>query len=139
MAAQLRQLRERADEDFASPPGVKVAGRHQVDIAELGLRVAVTRSRYPNREDGVDQYAVTLTRSRLDQAPAGQRLAQREGRRHRAADRLPPSPFLVLPDSLTALRLYLSGLMIRSVKQQRLASLLFQTGSQCHRATSDAE
>ena len=70
MAAQLRQLRERADEDFASPPGVKVAGRHQVDIAELGLRVTVTRSRYPNREDGVDQYAVTLTRSRLDQAPA---------------------------------------------------------------------
>jgi hypothetical protein len=70
MAAQLQGLRRRADEDFASPPGVKVSGRHQMDIAELGLRVAVTRSRYPNRDDGVDQYAVTLTRSRLDQAPA---------------------------------------------------------------------
>jgi len=53
-----------------SPPGLKVAGRHQVDIAELGVRVAMTRSRYPNRDDGVDQYAVTLTRSRLDQAPS---------------------------------------------------------------------
>ncbi len=70
MAAQLHRLRERADEDFESAPGVKLTGRHQVDIAELGLRVALTRSRYPNREDGVDQYAVTMTRTRLDQAPA---------------------------------------------------------------------
>lgn len=70
MTAQLQALRQRADEDFLSQPGVKVAGRHQVDVAELGVRVAVTRSRYPNRDDGVDQYAVTLTRSRLDQAPA---------------------------------------------------------------------
>jgi hypothetical protein len=69
-AAQLQSLRERADEDFDSPPGIKVAGRHQVDLAELGLRVSMTRSRYPNREDGVDQYAVTLTRSRMDQPPA---------------------------------------------------------------------
>jgi len=69
VAEQLRELRERADEDFASP-GIKVAGRHQVDVAELGLRVALTRSRYPNRDDGVDQYAVTLTRSHLDHAPA---------------------------------------------------------------------
>lgn len=69
-AAQLQSLRERADEDFASPPGIKVPGRHQVDVTELGLRVAVTRSRYPNRDDGVDQYAVTVTRLRLDQAPA---------------------------------------------------------------------
>ena len=70
MAAQLAGLRARADEDFDSPPGVKRPGRHQLDIAEMGLRVAVTRSRYPNRADGVDQYAVTLTRTRLDQAPA---------------------------------------------------------------------
>ncbi len=70
MAEQLRSLRERADEDFEQPPGIKVSGRHQVDVVELGVRVAVTRSRYPNRDDGVDQYAVTLTRSRLDQAPA---------------------------------------------------------------------
>ncbi len=66
----LRGLRERADEDFDSPPGIKVAGRHQVDLAELGLRVAMTRSRYPNRDDGIDQYAVTLTRTSLDQPPA---------------------------------------------------------------------
>jgi hypothetical protein len=70
MAAQLQGLRRRADEDFESPPGIKESGRHQLDIAELGLRIAVTRSRYPNRDDGVDQYAVTMTRSRLDQAPA---------------------------------------------------------------------
>lgn len=70
MAAELRGLRARADEDFLSPPGVKLSGRHQLDVAELGLRVAVTRSRYPNRDDGVDQYAVTLTRSRLDERPA---------------------------------------------------------------------
>jgi hypothetical protein len=69
-AAQLQSLRQRADEDFESPPGIKLPGRHQVDVAELGLRVAVTRSRYPNRDDGVDQYAVTVTRLRLDQAPA---------------------------------------------------------------------
>ncbi len=69
-AAQLQRLRERADEDFESPPGVKRPGRHQVDVPELGLRVAVTRSRYPNRDDGVDQYAVTVTRVQLDQAPA---------------------------------------------------------------------
>jgi hypothetical protein len=69
-AAQMQGLRERADEDFDSPPGVKLPGRHQVDLGELGLRVAMTRSRYPNRDDGVDQYAVTLTRSRLDQPPA---------------------------------------------------------------------
>lgn len=70
MAAQLRGLRARADEDFSSPPGLKVSGRHQLDVAEMGLRVAITRSRYPNTDDGVDQYAVTLTRARLDQAPA---------------------------------------------------------------------
>ncbi|GAC1577971.1 MAG: hypothetical protein NVS3B18_11720 [Candidatus Dormibacteria bacterium] len=70
MTAQLQALRERADEDFENPPGIKLSGRHQLDVAELGLRVAVTRSRYPNRDDGVDQYAVTLTRLRMDQAPA---------------------------------------------------------------------
>jgi hypothetical protein len=70
MASQLRGLRQRADEDFVSPPGIKPSGRHQVDVAEVGLRVAVTRSRYPNRDDGVDQYAVTVTRLRLDQTPA---------------------------------------------------------------------
>jgi hypothetical protein len=70
MAEQLRGLRIRADEDFADPPGVRVAGRHQLDIGELGLRISVTRSLYPNRADGVDQYAVTLSRSRMDKPPA---------------------------------------------------------------------
>jgi hypothetical protein len=70
MTAQLKGLRDRADEDFSSPPGVKVSGRHQLDVAELGLRVAITRSRYPNTNDGVDQYAVTVTRTRLDQRAA---------------------------------------------------------------------
>jgi hypothetical protein len=66
----LKGLRDRADEDFSSPVGVKVSGRHQLDVAELGLRVAITRSRYPNTDDGVDQYAVTVTRLRLDEAAA---------------------------------------------------------------------
>jgi hypothetical protein len=66
VAAKLRGLRARADEDFAAPAGIKQPGRHQLDIAEMGIRVAITRSRYPNRDDGVDQYAVTMTRSRLD-------------------------------------------------------------------------
>lgn len=70
MASQLKALRDRADEDFSNPPGVKVSGRHQLDVAELGLRVAITRSRYPNTDSGVDQYAVTVTRLRLDQAAA---------------------------------------------------------------------
>lgn len=67
--AQLQSLRERADEDFLSAPVEKEAGRHQIDLAELGLRVSVTRSRYPNRPDGVDQYAVTVSRMALDRRP----------------------------------------------------------------------
>lgn len=64
----LSALVGRADEDYlgAAPHGM---GRHQVDLPELGLRLSVTRSRYPNRPDGIDQYAVTLTRTRLDQPP----------------------------------------------------------------------
>lgn len=68
-AAELRGLRQRADEDFVSPPRDKETGRHQSDLTELGLRVAVTRSRYPNRPDGVDQYAVTLSRTTMDRPP----------------------------------------------------------------------
>lgn len=68
-AAELRGLRRRADEDFANPPADREQGRHQSDLAELGLRVSVTRSRYPNRPDGVDQYAVTLSRMALDRPP----------------------------------------------------------------------
>ena len=69
-ATDLRELRRRADEDYVTP-GVRdpEPGRHQTDLAELGLRVSVTRSRYPNRADGVDQYAVTMSRTALDRAP----------------------------------------------------------------------
>jgi hypothetical protein len=63
---QLRDLRRRADEDFLHPEALREAGRHQLDLPELGLRVSVTRSRYPNRPDGIDQYAVTLSRPNLD-------------------------------------------------------------------------
>lgn len=66
---QLRELRRRADEDFLRPPAVHEPGRHRLDLPELGLRVVVTRTRYPNRPDGVDQYAVTVSRLALDRPP----------------------------------------------------------------------
>lgn len=72
---QLRALRERADEDFEHPDALREPGRHQLDLPELGLRVSVTRSRYPNRPDGVDQYAVTLSRPDLDRPPGVQEVA----------------------------------------------------------------
>ena len=68
-ASELRGLRARADEDFEDASADRPAGRHQRDLPELGLRVSVTRSRYPNRPDGVDQYALTVSRSALDRAP----------------------------------------------------------------------
>jgi hypothetical protein len=67
--ALLRALRSRADEDYLASGVDKEPGRHQVDLGDLGLRVSVTRSRYPNRPDGVDQYAVTVSRRRLDHRP----------------------------------------------------------------------
>lgn len=70
LGTQLRRLRARADEDFVAPAPDRPAGRHQLDIGEIGLRVSMTRSRYPNRPDGVDQYAVTLSRPALDKPPA---------------------------------------------------------------------
>jgi hypothetical protein len=69
---QLLDLRRRADEDFLHPEVSREAGRHQIDLPEVGLRVATTRSRYPNRPDGVDQYAVTLSRPTLDRPPGNQ-------------------------------------------------------------------
>jgi hypothetical protein len=66
---QLLELRRRADEDFLHPDAVRGPGRHQLDLPELGLRISVTRSRYPNRPDGIDQYAVTLSRPDLDRRP----------------------------------------------------------------------
>jgi hypothetical protein len=69
---QLVDLRRRADEDFLHPDALRGPGRHQLDLPELGLRISVTRSRYPNRPDGVDQYAVTLSRPDLDRRPGEQ-------------------------------------------------------------------
>ncbi|MGI8847433.1 MAG: hypothetical protein ACR2GX_04090 [Candidatus Dormibacteria bacterium] len=66
---RLEALRARADEDFLDGIGVHQAGRHQLDLPEMGLRVSVTRARYPNRPDGADLYAVTLSRLALDHAP----------------------------------------------------------------------
>jgi hypothetical protein len=55
-------LRARADDDFHHPPADHEPGRHTVDVSELGLRVTLTRSRYPNRPGGVDLYALTISR-----------------------------------------------------------------------------
>ena len=63
-------LRRRADQDFLNPETQREPGRHQLDLPELGVRVSITRSRYPNRPDGVDQYAVTLSRPDLARRPA---------------------------------------------------------------------
>ena len=65
----LRDLRRRADEDYRRAPAEHEPGRHQVELAELGLRVSLTRTRYPNRPDGVDQYAVTISRLGLVHPP----------------------------------------------------------------------
>ena len=69
---RLLDLRRRADEDFLHPDVTREPGRHQVDLPELGLRLSITRSRYPNRPDGIDQYAVTLSRPELDRPPGNQ-------------------------------------------------------------------
>ena len=65
----LTTLRRRADDDFHNPPEEFRPGRHTADLVELGLRVTLTRSRYPNRPDGVDQYAVTIARIGVDGPP----------------------------------------------------------------------
>jgi hypothetical protein len=69
---RLLDLRHRADQDFLEPDLLREPGRHQLDLPELGLRVAVTRSRYPNRPDGVDQYAVTISRPDLAHPPSAE-------------------------------------------------------------------
>jgi hypothetical protein len=65
----LRELRQRADEDFLDPPAEHEGGRHQVDLADLDLRVSLTRGRYPNRPDGQDTYVLTVSRPQLDHEP----------------------------------------------------------------------
>src|ERR1700738_2977060 len=69
LATLLRQLRGRSPKDSDTPVLDRPPGSHQVDLPELRLRVSLTRSRYPNRPDGVDQYAVTLSRPDLDRRP----------------------------------------------------------------------
>jgi hypothetical protein len=73
--AQLVDLRARADQDFLNPDVIREPGRHQLDLPELGLRVSVTRSRYPNRSDGVDQYAATISRPDLARPPSAEEVA----------------------------------------------------------------
>src|SRR5258707_15713488 len=67
--AVLHELRQRADEDYLAPPVERESGRHQVDLPDLELRVSLTRSRYPNRPDGQDCYALTISRPQLDHPP----------------------------------------------------------------------
>jgi hypothetical protein len=67
--AILHELRQRADEDYEHPPAEHESGRHQVDLPDLDLRVSLTRSRYPNTPDGVDSYALTISRPAMDYAP----------------------------------------------------------------------
>ena len=66
----LSELRRRADDDFHAPPAEREPGRHTADVAPLGLRVTITRSRYPNRPDGRDMYAVTISTIHVDRPPA---------------------------------------------------------------------
>jgi hypothetical protein len=67
--SRLRELRQRADEDFAAPPVAHETGRHTLDLEEMGMRVSITRARYPNRPDGIDQYAVTISELGLQHPP----------------------------------------------------------------------
>jgi hypothetical protein len=67
--ALLHELRQRADEDFLDPPAERESGRHQLDLPDLGLRVSLTRSRYPNTPDGEDSYAVTISRLEVGEEP----------------------------------------------------------------------
>lgn len=65
----LRELRQRADDDFTAPAVAHETGRHTVELEEMGMRVSITRARYPNRPDGIDQYAVTISQLRLQHPP----------------------------------------------------------------------
>ena len=72
----LNALRERADADFHEPPAEYEKGRHTVDLPELGLRVTLTRSRYPNRPDGIDAYALTISTIDVDRPPSDGRVRE---------------------------------------------------------------
>jgi hypothetical protein len=68
-AEKLQALKRHADEDAVAAPVARDPDRHRADLTELGLRVSLTRSRYPNSPDGVEMYAVTLSRIALNRAP----------------------------------------------------------------------
>jgi hypothetical protein len=71
-ARRVTELKSRADEDaVVGAPDVHDPNRHRADLEELGLRVSLTRARYPNRPDGVEMYALTLSRLDLRTAPTG--------------------------------------------------------------------
>jgi len=68
-AEKLRALLRHADEDAVAAPPTRDPDRHRADLHELGIRVSLTRSRYPNTSDGVEMYAVTMSRIDLGRAP----------------------------------------------------------------------
>ena len=69
---KVKELKRRADDDAVrGAPEVRDPLRHRADLPELGLRVSLTRSRYPNRPDGIEMYAVTMSRLDLHDAPNG--------------------------------------------------------------------
>ncbi len=65
----LASLRRRADEDFVGDLGFHGMGRHTAELGVLGVKVTLTRARYPNRPDGIDMYAITISRLALDHRP----------------------------------------------------------------------
>ena len=67
--AQLGALRQRADEDAGGDSGERDPGRHRLDLDELGIRVSLTRARYPNRPGGEDLYALTISRIDMRRGP----------------------------------------------------------------------
>jgi hypothetical protein len=66
---KLQALLRHADEDAVAAPVTRDPERHRAELHELGLRVSLTRSRYPNTPDGVEMYAITLSRIDLGRAP----------------------------------------------------------------------
>ena len=66
---KLQALLRHADEDAVAAPPTRDPERHRAELRELGLRVSLTRSRYPNTAEGIEMYAMTLSRIDLSRAP----------------------------------------------------------------------
>jgi hypothetical protein len=66
---KLQTLLRHADEDAIAAPTTRDPERHRAELHELGLRVSLTRSRYPNTAGGAEMYAVTVSRIDLKRAP----------------------------------------------------------------------